>query len=87
MNDKDGYTFIPLREELNRARDKHGWDQTPLNPKMTESEKLVILVEELGEVARAMTYDEGSNEALRAELLQTAAMAYAWFLSYIPEEG
>lgn len=57
---------------------KHGRAQTPLNPEMSNEVKLVILVEEVGEVARAMTYDNGSKDALIKELLQTAAMALSW---------
>lgn len=70
-----------IQDELFRATEKHGWDQTPLNPDMTVCEKLVILVEEVGEIARAMTYDEGSVENLKKELVQTAAMAMAWWFS------
>lgn len=39
---------------------------------------LVVLVEEVGEVARAMTYDEGSEQALLDELVQVANVAAAW---------
>ena len=67
-----------LNAEIMRAIAKHGWQQTPLNPDMSENEKLIILVEEIGEVARAMTYDEGDPDKLTKELIQVAAMALAW---------
>lgn len=79
----DNAEFDDLKEEIQRAMDKHGWEQTPLNPKMFKEAKLVILVEEIGEVARAMTYDEGSKDGLKKELLQVAAMSYAWYLSMV----
>jgi hypothetical protein len=42
---------------------------------------LGILVEEVGEVARALTYDEGDRDELREELIQVAAMATAWVVA------
>lgn len=70
-----------IQDELLRATRKHGIDRTPLNPEMPPASKLIILVEEIGEVARAMTYDEGSIPQLKAELVQVAAMAMAWWFS------
>lgn len=67
--------------EMRRAAAKHNWDQTPLNEVMRPCEKLVILVEEVGEVARAITYDEGNTDQLRKELVQVATMAAAWAMS------
>jgi len=66
-----------ILEELDHAVLKHGLVQTPMNPEMTMHERLVILVEEVGEVARAMTYDEFDLEKLEEELIQVAAMAVA----------
>lgn len=68
-------------KELERAVEKHGWHQTPMNPLMDDKEKFIILVEEIGEVARAMTYDEGGAAQKKAELLQVIAMASAWYMS------
>lgn len=79
--DYENVEFLALREEIDRAIAKHGFEQTPLNPGMFPSQKLIICVEEVGEVARAMTYDEGSQEKLKKEVLQAAAMYYSWFLS------
>jgi hypothetical protein len=71
-------TISALKAAMVHAIAKHGWHQTPLNPNRMDCDNLPILVEEIGEVARAMTYDEGSNDALVKELLQTAAMALSW---------
>jgi hypothetical protein len=71
-------TISALRATMVHAIAKHGWEQTPLNPARADVDNLPILVEEVGEVARAMTYDEGSRDALIKELLQTAAMALSW---------
>ncbi len=68
---------LQAKAEFKRAIAKHGLDRTPASPSMTDGEKLIILVEEVGEVARAMTYDEGSKEELLAELVQVATMALA----------
>ena len=45
---------------------------------MLDTTKLVVLVEEVGEVARAMTYDNGDRGQLVRELLQVAAVAAGW---------
>lgn len=71
--------YAPLTAELKRAVAKHTWIRTPLNPGMRQGTYLKILVEEVGEVARAQTYDEGSMAKERQESLEVAAMAYARF--------
>lgn len=81
-----GFFEEDLRDEMLRAIEKHGKQQTPINSGMPSREKLVILVEEIGEVARAMTYDEGSNSGLKSELLQVAAMAGMWYISMMTTE-
>jgi len=77
-----GDTFEAALEEANHAVAKHGEHQTPLCQHMDRRDKLVILVEELGEVAHALTYDAGDLIApvdnLRVELFQLAAMALMW---------
>lgn len=45
-----------------------------------EFEKLGILVEEVGEVAKAMMYDQERSE-LRSELVQVATTALLWLVS------
>jgi NTP pyrophosphatase (non-canonical NTP hydrolase) len=64
-------------KEHERAKAKHGIDHVPSWHKMSNPDRLVIVVEELGEVARAMTYDEGNVDKLIEELIQLAAMAAA----------
>lgn len=67
--------------EYQRAYDKHH-GLTPFNPEVAEQAKFVILAEEVGEVARALTPDAdtpvGHAGDLRDELIQVAAMALAW---------
>lgn len=65
-------------EERDRAINKHGFEQTPASRTMSPEKKLVILAEEFGEVARAMTYDEGDRDKLREELVQLGTMAFMW---------
>lgn len=83
----DDLTISAVQAAMMAAIAKHG-DRTPLNPRMHDMEKLPVLVEEVGEVARAMTYDEGGRDALIKELLQTAAMALSWAqsLDSIPDD-
>lgn len=69
---------LDMKDEFKRALKKHGIARTPANPEQAGGVNLSILVEEVGEVARAMTYDEGSKDDLEAELIQVAAMAAAW---------
>lgn len=67
--------------EYERARIKH-LGRTPFSPEVNEPTKFVILAEEIGEVARALTPDAdtpvGHAAPLRDELVQVAAMALAW---------
>lgn len=70
-------SFAKVQSELKRAIEKHGIEKTPLNPDMLPATAVVIIGEEFGEVCRAATYDEGSAEKFRAELIQLAAMALA----------
>lgn len=67
--------------ERGRAIKKHGFINTPENPEMFPEAKLVILAEEFGEVARAMTYDEGNVDDLKKELIQLGTMAFMWAMS------
>ena len=82
--------FDAIEDELESAVTRHGFERTPLNSEMPHTEKLTILVEEVGEVARALTYDEYDTDKLYKELIQTATMAAAWansLLSYYPKES
>lgn len=44
---------------------------------MLDSERLAILTEEVGEVARAINDEEG-DRGIKRELIQVAAVAVAW---------
>lgn len=61
--------------ELRRARQKHPREEGIL----TDAEWLTVLVEEVGEAARAM--QDETDERLHEELVQVAAMAARWALS------
>mgnify|MGYP000893714043 CR=1 FL=1 len=67
--------------EYDRAAAKHH-GITPYHPAMSDTHRAAILVEEVGEVARALTPDAtaptGHAGDLRAELVQVATMALAW---------
>lgn len=68
--------------ELEKAKSKHSWDILDGNI----VEMTAILAEEAGEVVRAalqLKYEDGSVEALRKELHQTAAMCLR-VLEYLP---
>lgn len=66
-----------IEAELNTAVEKHGFTKTPMNPDMDIRDRFIILAEEVGEVARALTYDEGDAHKRQEELIQVAAMAIA----------
>lgn len=82
-----GFTVSAIQTELIAAIGKHGFDRTPFNPDLSDQDKLVVLVEEVGEVARALTYDQGDREHLTHELIQVAAMAASWAQSLDTREG
>ena len=65
---------------------------TCADPEMTLAEKLTVLVEEMGEVARAILEDGGlANDRhhvkLREELVQVGAVATAWLESLEGDDG
>jgi NTP pyrophosphatase (non-canonical NTP hydrolase) len=66
-----------LVDEMHRAIDKHGWQNTPLNPQNDLRDSYIIIAEEVGEVARALTRDEGNLDNLQDELVQVATMCLA----------
>jgi hypothetical protein len=71
-----GLTLDAIRAEAIRAHAKHG-AHSMRNPRVPAGERLAILVEEVGEVAKALTYDQ-SRDDLERELIQVGAMAAAW---------
>lgn len=62
------------------AHDKHGANSIEAQP-WDSSRWLPILVEEVGEVANALTYDGPANK-LRDELIDVLAVASAWVDAY-----
>jgi NTP pyrophosphatase (non-canonical NTP hydrolase) len=60
-----------------RARQNMKWtpERTCAGP-IPPMEKVTVLLEEVGEVARAVL--EGDRDNLRDELVQVAAVAWAW---------
>lgn len=78
-----------IRAEYDRAHTKHDGN-TPANPAMSDHDRAAILLEEVGEVARALTPDAhtetGHAGNLADELIQTATMAAAWLQHLIDQE-
>jgi hypothetical protein len=71
-------TLSAVQAEATRAHLRHG-DHSMLGTGYTESDRLAILVEEVGEVAHELTYDQsGDRDKLVKELIQVAAMALTW---------
>ncbi|HZM82925.1 MAG TPA: hypothetical protein VFC19_44990 [Candidatus Limnocylindrales bacterium] len=71
-------TLDAVNAEALRAHLKHG-DKSLLNPKMPAVEKLAALVEEVGEVGRALSDDHGHDrDHLVTELVQVASVALTW---------
>ncbi len=59
-----------------RAHDKHGENSIESMP-ATDPRWLTVLVEEVGEIAHALTYD-GPSEDLRSEMIDASAVLSAW---------
>jgi hypothetical protein len=76
----DSITINAVHAAFVSAQVKRGVTGTPARRDMPHGERLAILVEEVGEVAHAMTYGggDGDGTGLVADLLQVAAMALAW---------
>lgn len=69
-------TFDMVQREVARAKTLHR-DKALTNPDVSDLEKLPTLLEEVGEVARALTYDQ-EGHGLVEELTQVAACAVSW---------
>jgi hypothetical protein len=77
-------TLAAIQAEATSAHLKHG-EHSMLGPAYSSGDRLAILVEEVGEVAHELTYDqggpgvgEGRRDELVKELIQVAAMAASW---------
>lgn len=74
-----------VEAEVARAHRKHG-ERSILNPAMPDAVRLPVLVEEVGEVAKAMLEDADPAD-LRAELVQVAAVALTWLEALRTSDG
>ena len=72
-------TLQAIQAENIHSQVKHG-DKAMISSDLTNLERLPILMEEVGEVATALTYDARQNgkDKLVKELLQVSAMAACW---------
>lgn len=71
-------TLAAINAETVRAQVMHN-DRSYLGNSLTETERLAGLVEEVGEVGRAMTYDNNQGkDHLVKELIQVASVAASW---------
>lgn len=71
-------TLAAVNAETIRAQVKHG-DRSYLGDGLTLTERLAGLVEEVGEVGRAMTYDnDQGKDHLVKELIQVSSVAASW---------
>ena len=69
-------TLAAIQAEALRARCRHA-ERSVLSEGMTNGERLAILVEEVGDVARALTLHDDKT-GLEVELIQLAAVAASW---------
>lgn len=65
-------TVQAVRAETARAIQKHGRENTPLHKGMSRADKLVIMTEQMGEIAKAIC--EYNLELLSEEELQARLM-------------
>lgn len=72
----DHELYREVLQARHAAHAKHGRNSIEAMA-VTGPAMLVILTEELGEVAHALTYD-GPTDELRAELIDVLAVASAW---------
>lgn len=76
MADRLGYAYGYLENEIDAA-DRNRDGMTAAHPDVPIWQALAALVEEVGEVARALHDDEG-DARVRAELIQVATVAILW---------
>lgn len=75
-----------MRDEYDQAVLKHpGMTLDQDTP--TDAQRAAALVEELGEVARALTYDQDHAGDISTELTQLAALAAAWATKFAEARG
>lgn len=66
-----------IAKERQRQQDKHG-EWSVASPFISDGDRLAILIEEVGEVGKAMQEHDPHSDSLRAELVQVAAVCVAW---------
>ena len=80
MTDREEVWLAILNERVRQGQQweaPHGWGRGDCSsPDVPAIVKAAVLSEEAGEVSRAVL--ERDDEALRAELVQVAAVAVAW---------
>lgn len=80
----------PALEEYSRASKQHP-DMTLECDGHTDETRLFALVEEIGEVAACLTYDNdaetGHNSDLESAVIQVIALALAWATRYLEEQS
>jgi hypothetical protein len=85
---EDCDVLAPALEEYARAAKKHP-GMTLECDGHTEATRLFALVEEIGEVAACLTYDNyaetGHNSDLQSEVIQVIALALAWATRYLDD--
>lgn len=88
--DEDFDVLPRVLEEYIRSTEKHP-GMTLECDGHTEETRLFALVEEIGEVAACLTYDNdaetGHGSDLESEVIQVIALALAWATRYLEEEG
>nr|DAX53638.1 MAG TPA: hypothetical protein [Caudoviricetes sp.] len=88
--DEDFDVLSQALEEYSRAAKKHP-DMTLECDGHTDDTRLFALVEEIGEVAACLTYDNNSETGhgsdLEAEVIQVIALALAWATRYLEEDA
>lgn len=78
--------FERMKAEYDRAVEKHGTDKVLTSTTMPDDMKLFALVEEIGEVARCLTYDKEHAGDLIEEAVQVGGLALAWAYALDSEE-
>lgn len=79
------YSIAAALGERERAHEKHG--PNSIEGSLDPLTFLALLVEEVGEVAHALTYDAEHPEELRQEVSQVMAVAWAWLDSLARAEA
>src|ERR1035441_490252 len=73
-----GLTLNAIQAEATRAHLRHG-ENSMMGTRYSSGDRLAILVEEVGEVAHELTYDQDADrDKLVKELIQVSAMAATW---------